>query len=272
MRLANQTDKYTWTITLYLSAGEVKFRASDAWDTNWGGSTFPQGTGVAGGANIPVSSAGYYRVEFNDLTGEYGFTLLTTPEFTTVGIIGSGTPGGWDSDTDLTKDPANPHIWTGTVTLTDGEAKFRAENAWTNNWGGNSAPSGVGVQDGVNIPVTAGTYEVRFNDATGEYFLNAQNRGTPFDDIGIIGSGTEGGWDVDTDLTKNPANPLLWSKIIEISDGEAKFRADNDWAANWGAGSFPSGIAVQDGSNIPTADGVYFVTFNSGTGEYSFLK
>jgi hypothetical protein len=272
LRLANSQDKFTWTITLYLSAGEVKFRASDAWDTNWGAATFPEGTGVANGANIPVPTAGYYRVQFNDLTGAYSFTLLTTPEYTTVGIIGSGTPGGWDSDTDLTKDPNNPHVWTGTVTLTNGEAKFRAENAWTNNWGGSTAPSGVGVQDGANIPVTAGTYEVRFNDATGEYFFNANNRGTPYDKVGIIGSATPGSWDSDTDLIKNPSNPLLWSKTLEITDGEAKFRADDAWTVNWGSSSFPSGIASQDGPNIPAGAGKYFITFNSGTGEYSFLK
>jgi hypothetical protein len=41
---------------------------------------------------------------------------------------------------------------------------------------------------------------------------------------------------------------------------------------NWGSAIFPSGTGVQDGSNIPTLAGTYFVTFNSGTGEYSFLK
>jgi hypothetical protein len=272
LKLVDSKDKFSWTITLYLSAGEVKFRASDAWDTNWGGTTFPEGTGVANGANIPVATAGYYKVQFNDFTGAYAFTLLATPEFTTVGIIGSGTPGGWDSDTDLTKDPNNPHIWTGTISLTNGEAKFRAENEWTNNWGGSTAPSGTGVRDGANIPVTAGTYAVRFNDATGEYSFNANNRGTPYDKVGIIGSGTPQGWDSDTDLIKNPSNPLLWSKTIVITDGEAKFRADDAWTVNWGSSSFPSGIASQDGPNIPSASGTYFITFNSGTGEYSFLK
>jgi hypothetical protein len=275
LRLANPAEsKYDWTITLYLAQGEVKFRANDQWTatSNWGGTAFPEGTGALDGPNISIATSGYYTVDFNDFTGAYTFTLLTTPEYSTVGMIGSATAGGWDADTDLTQDPNDAHIWTGIVTLMDGQAKFRAENAWTNNWGGASAPSGQGVQDGPNIPVEAGTYSVRFNDATGEYFLNAQDRGTPFNTIGIIGSGTEGGWDSDTDLIRNPANPFVWSGTIEISDGEAKFRANDAWSANWGASTFPSGISVQDGPNIPTTDGDYFVTFNSGTGEYSFLK
>jgi hypothetical protein len=275
MKLVDTEDKYTWTATLYLNQGEVKFRANDEWTptSNWGGTAFPEGTGTLDlQNNIPVSTAGYYKVVFNDFTGEYSFTLLTTPEFSTVGIIGSGTPGGWDADTDLTKDANNPHLWIGTVVLTNGEAKFRAENAWTTNWGGSTAPSGVGVQDGGNIPVAAGTYTVVFNDATGEYFIAANNRGTAFDKVGIIGNATPGGWDNDTDLIKNPANPLIWSKIIVLSDGEAKFRANDAWDVNWGSSDFPAGVAAQDGPNIPAAGGTYFITFNSGTGEYSFLK
>jgi hypothetical protein len=275
MKLVDADDKFTWGVTLYLSQGEIKFRANDQWTatTNWGATTFPEGTATLDlQSNIPIATAGYYRIQFNDLTGEYSFTELSTPEYTTVGIVGSATPGGWDSDTNLTKDPNNPHIWTGTVTFTTGEAKFRAEDAWTKNWGGSSFPTGVGVQDGGNIPVNAGTYSVRFNDATGEYSLNVNNRGTAFDKVGIIGTATEGGWDTDTDLIRNPANPFLWSGMVEISDGAAKFRADDAWTVNWGGSAFPAGIAVQDGGDIPATDGIYFVSFNSGTGEYSFLK
>ncbi len=275
LRLADATkaDKSTWTTVIYLSTGAVKFRAMDDWTTNWGSANFPNGTGTQGGSDIPVANAGYYKVTFNDATGAYTFTALTTPTFASVGVIGSATAGGWDSDTDLVKDGTNPHLWTGTVTLATGEVKFRADNAWTNNWGAKTAPSGFGFLNGDNIPVAvAGTYAVRFNDATGEYALMPSSGATAFPTIGIIGTAQDGGWDTDTDMIKNPANPFLWSKIITIKDGEAKFRANNDWANNWGAGKFPSGIGTQDGANIPTKAGKYFVTFNSGTGEYYFLK
>jgi len=275
MRLADATrvDKETWTITLYLVGGKkVKFRASDGWDANWGATGFPSGTGTSGGPDIPVPTTGYYKVDFNSETGAYTFTALAAPTFTTIGIIGSGTPGGWDNDTNLTKDPTDPHVWTSTVTLTDGEAKFRANDDWANNWGGSTYPSGYGFGNGPNIPVKAGTYFVRVNDVTGEYAFMPANRSTPYAKLGIIGSATPGGWDADTDFTVSAANPFLWSKIVTVNDGESKFRADDAWDVNWGASEFPGGIGSSGGPNIPTKGGTYFVTFNTGTGEYYFLK
>ena len=52
--------------------GEVKFCANNGWNTNWGAISFPYGTGVFNGYNIPVS-AGTYDVFFNDITGQYNF-------------------------------------------------------------------------------------------------------------------------------------------------------------------------------------------------------
>ena len=34
------------------------------------------------------------------------------------------------------------------------------------------------------------------------------------------------------------------------TDGGIKFRANNDWAINWGAVEFPAGIGTQGGANI----------------------
>ena len=103
---------------------------------------------------------------FNSLTGAYSFAPAS------IGLIGSATAGGWDTDTNLDVDAGNPAIVTGTLTLTDGEAKFRANDDWTFNWGGAAFPSGTGTQDGPNIPVTAGTYTITFNVNTGEYSFN----------------------------------------------------------------------------------------------------
>ncbi|ELR73776.1 hypothetical protein C900_01386 [Fulvivirga imtechensis AK7] len=272
MRKADPADLSLWTATLYLNTGAVKFRASDSWDINWGGSDFPSGTGTQGGPDIAISTAGYYQVTFNDRTGEYSFTQLTADTHATVGIIGSATSGGWDSDTDLTQDNIDPHLWTGTITLTDGEAKFRANDAWDVNWGDATFPSGFSIQNGPNIQIQAGTYFIRFHDVTGEYsFMNTANS-APYGTIGVIGDATAEGWGADTDLIQNPANPYLWSGKIVLTDGEAKFRADDDWGVNWGASDFPSGVSTQNGPNIPVEAGTYIVFFNSGTGEYRFLK
>ena len=265
-----------WTTIVYLVGGkEAKFRIDDDWATNWGANTFPSGTGTQNGPNIPVNNTGYYKVNFNAATGAYSFTVVSVPSLGGAGmsIIGSGTPGGWGSDTNLTQDATNANIFTGTVVLTDGEAKFRKTGDWGINWGATTFPSGWGTSGGPNIPVKAGTYFVRIDIATGEYFFGPADRGVAYNDIGIIGDATPGGWGADTDLIKNPANPYKWSKKLTLTAGQAKFRANNDWGVNWGSKPFPSGVGTAGGDNIENITaGTYQITFNSLTGEYTFTK
>ncbi|MFO7257830.1 MAG: SusF/SusE family outer membrane protein [Bacteroidota bacterium] len=274
MHLADPTkaDKSTWTLTTYLTAGELKFRANDDWAINWGANAYPSGTGVQDGPNVPIPEDGYYKLELDDLTGNYTVTKLDDTPLATVGLVGTGQAGGWDNDTDLTQDPNDEHIWTATLTLTDGEVKFRANDNWDKNWGADTYPSGYGFQGGPNIPVTAGTYFIWFNDQSGQYFFMPTDRSTPYNAVGILGDGTPNGWDADIDLIQNPAIPYLWSKTVSFEDGEVKFRADDDWEVNWGGSDFPGGIGTQGGPNVPMKAGTYFVTFNTGTGEYYFLK
>lgn len=264
-----------WTLTTYLNAGEVKFRASDAWTTNWGSTGYPNGTATQNGPNIPVANPGYYKINFNAATGEYTFTPVTTTVYTYISLIGE--QSSWGSDiADLTMDPTNNQVWTGTVNLTAGQLKFRANHDWGTNWGTNgsaTARSGWGVLDGPNMQITeAGQYFVYINVATGEYFFGKPDRATPFSDIGVIGNATPGGWDNDTNLIRNPANPYKWSGTLNLTAGEAKFRANNDWGINWGNNTFPTGVAVQNGPNIPVPADTYLITFNTATGEYSFVE
>ncbi len=260
------TDTNKYFLTLPLVMGEAKFRADDAWTLSWGSSDFPTGVGsTMNGPNIPIPATGKYLVNFDKSTGAYSFEEVV--EFNTISLIGSGTPGGWDADTYLTKSNSDPNVWKGNVALTNGEAKFRANSAWTLNWGALDFPVGVGVPGGDNIPVDSGMYQVTFNTETLDYsFVEI----IPFQSIGIIGNATPGGWDADTDMEQDPTTPEIWRLRVILTDGEAKFRADNDWTYNWGAGDFPSGVGLIDGANIPIPAGEYKVTFNTITGEYSF--
>lgn len=262
----SEADTNQYSLTLNLAQGEAKFRANGNWDVNWGAADFPAGIGTPGGPNIPIAQAGKYLIEFNKATGAYNFTEQV--EFTSIGVIGSATAGGWDAETALTRDSGNPDLWKGTVTLTEGELKFRANNAWAINWGGGEFPSDTATVNGDNIAVpTAGDYLVSFNTRTLIYtFLLIGN----YTSVGIIGDATPGGWDTDTDMTQDPDDRSIWKLRIILTAGEAKFRADNDWAVNWGGGTFPNGTATQDGPNIPVTAGEYKVTFNSTTGAYTF--
>lgn len=76
-----------------------------------------------------------------------------------IGLIGEF--NNWTGDEVLTT--SDYITYTKTVTFSvSGSAKFRQNGAWTTNWGANAFPSGKGTQDGANIPVPAGTYNVTF--------------------------------------------------------------------------------------------------------------
>ena len=64
-------DSHVWYLAgVTLANGEMKFRANNGWDDNWGSNTEDFGTGTPGGANIPVK-AGTYNIYFNDMSGAY---------------------------------------------------------------------------------------------------------------------------------------------------------------------------------------------------------
>ncbi|MDX2286495.1 MAG: SusE domain-containing protein [Bacteroidia bacterium] len=65
----------SWTITLNLVAGEIKFRANDGWDINFGDDG-ANGLLEYGGANIAVGEAGNYTVTLNlGVGGNYNYVV-----------------------------------------------------------------------------------------------------------------------------------------------------------------------------------------------------
>jgi alpha-amylase len=72
----NTTNNTNWTLThTFNTSTLLKFRLNGSWDTNWGSNTFPGGTGVQGGPDIPVP-AGVYNINFNSSNGVYFFELV----------------------------------------------------------------------------------------------------------------------------------------------------------------------------------------------------
>src|SRR5687768_3512129 len=245
---------HLWSISMDLVFGEVKFRANDAWDINWGDSDFPIGVGVQGGPNIPVP-AGSYDITFNSITGEYFFD-----GFSDIGIIGSATPFGWDADVDMTQSALDSNEYSVTLDLLAGEAKFRANDAWDINWGAADFPSGIGVPNGPNIPIpAAGTYHITFNKATGAYHFEAL---VTINTVGIIGDGTPGGWATPTNMTQDPNDGNIWVLSAPLTDGGLQFSI-NDGEFIWGASDFPSGTATENGDTIPVTEGNWQIEFNT---------
>ena len=70
--------------------------------------------------------------------------------------------------------------WTLTYTFNATELlKFRQNASWTVNWGNSSFPSGTGIQDGPDIQVPAGEYNITFNSSTGAYNFESTNPNPP---------------------------------------------------------------------------------------------
>ncbi len=140
--------------------GGFKFVAPDpAGNFNWGNPDYGDDGSFSGvlaesGESDITAAAGYYRVRANTET------LLYTVEPTTWGIVGAATPGGWGASTALTYN-ASTKKWEGTMTLAADEFKFRANDAWSINLGGDPDEDGSMNYDGPNLSVdAAGTYNV----------------------------------------------------------------------------------------------------------------
>ena len=83
--------------------------------------------GLAGDLLVP--GAGYYELSANLKTSKWTYTK------TTWSILGDASPGGWDTDTQLTYDPVK-QVWTVTCDMVStGSFKFRANNAWAIDFG-----------------------------------------------------------------------------------------------------------------------------------------
>jgi len=67
-------DDRTWSVTVDLAAGEIKFRANDAWDINYGDNN-ANGTLQQDGANIPIAAAGNYTITMDLSHPIYTYTV-----------------------------------------------------------------------------------------------------------------------------------------------------------------------------------------------------
>ena len=168
----------TFVYTGYLTSGQgfKLIRDVGGWTEQWGmtGTTYIHN----GGDNITVATSGYYTITLNSITNTLTIVPASAPtaSYTSMGLIGDATVGGWGADVIMTPGQAtNNHIWYTTTTLTAGGCKFRANGGWTDNWGSTDFPVGLGVNgNSSNYPAKAGTYTVIFNDIDGCYYFIKQ--------------------------------------------------------------------------------------------------
>ena len=139
---------------VYMPAGnEFKFTAKPNWDgPNYGDGGNGTLSTDGGAGNLTVPETGFYRFTV-DLSKE-PYTYKATA--TSWGLIGDATVGSWTTSTPTTLNPATGE-WTVTTTLSAaGSFKFRANDGWDINLGGDVNNLTYG---GDNIPVASdGTY------------------------------------------------------------------------------------------------------------------
>lgn len=152
-------DGVHFTGFMFLNQNGFKFCTQPEWKgTNYGANfdTAPDA------ANIVITEpAGYYQVDVDLSEKTYTLTPITS-----IGIIGSASPNGWDSDVDMTYVPYNKDTkevngyWeVKNITLSAGEIKFRANDDWAISWGGEL--DNLTTKNGGNITVEAGTYDIK---------------------------------------------------------------------------------------------------------------
>lgn len=227
------------------------------------------------------------------LSNEVTFTL--TPflafNFKELYLVGAATAAGWDNNNNnfpLVRDPNNDKLYSYTGFFTADQFKLlEIKGQWQPQWGTNGG-SDANLNDGngsdpntFSVPA-AGYYDFSIditgatNDIPGTFSIapNSTAGSAPtFTTVGYIGDATADGWNSDQDMMQSSFDPHIWyASGVILNAGEMKFRADNDWAVNWGTNTEFSGFAVQDGPNIPVVlGGTYTIFFNDITGGYSLI-
>lgn len=152
-------DGVNYTGFMYLNQNGFKFCSQQNWDgTNYGGAFFGQESDNI----IMDETEGYYKVDVDLSTKKYTLTPITT-----IGIIGDATVNGWSGDDiDMNYVPYNKETKEGRywevkdITLKTGVIKFRANDGWDINWGG-ELDNLTSKGNPANIAVEEGTYDIK---------------------------------------------------------------------------------------------------------------
>ena len=179
------------------------YYTGDSWGT-------PQTMVIAGAGTWIVT------LDMNNLTYSVGKPVLYM----------KGDANGWNGYDYLAGDDG-VHF-TGFMYLNQNGFKFTTAPDWSGTGYGENFST---APDAGNIVMKEpeGYYKVEVDLSAKTYTL------TPITTIGIIGAAVPvTGWDSDQDLTYNVEERCWEIKDIKLNAGECKFRANDDWAMQWG--------------------------------------
>jgi hypothetical protein len=207
-------ENYSYTDFEFQSNG-VRFRKDNNNDVIWGGTTFPNGTGILGSSEVIPLTNGYYNVSFNNNSFDYNFEIVP------ISIIGTAVID-WVTDVFLTTQD-NGVTYKITTNLNPGQLKFRANATWATNWGTiNGTNDGQAILNSPNdITINdAGTYDIVFNRFTRNYCIVSTGEECGIAE-GFIVDNDNDGFASDVDCDDNDAT--VYPGAPELCDGK-----DND--------------------------------------------
>jgi len=238
----SEAQGYIW----FPATGEFKLTTDHSWDDAHTFGDNGSGKLTNPGGNIKVNTPGYQFIKAN--LADMSYSVIPT----TWGLIGDATPGGWSSQTDMTYNTVSKIFSLG-IHLKAGGFKFRGTPSWSVNYGATAGSNSL-VFDGANISVTTeDDYAVTLDLSHPNEYTYSANR------WGIIGNATAGGWNSDQNMAWDNTGKVF-KATIDLTVGELKFRANDDWGINFGG---TLGALTQDGANIQiTAAGNYTLTLD----------
>ncbi|MBK6932309.1 MAG: RagB/SusD family nutrient uptake outer membrane protein [Saprospirales bacterium] len=171
---------------------------------------------------------------------------------------------GWDpASANQLSSPNNDNTYEGYIYLdANTEFKFTLGPNWDNNYGDTGA-NGALDPGGANLKVTeAGYYKINVDLNAFTYTLQKTH-------WGLIGDATPGGWSSDTDMTYDAA-ASAWTLQLDLVPGAIKFRANDDWALNYGD-TGADALLNPGGDNIGIATaGTYLIKLYLDKPDYTY--
>ena len=233
-----------WEARETLKAGEFKFRLNHDWGVNWGG-TFDDLTQDGPNLQLPADGAYIIRLYLSDEAPAH-CTVKEDSGYPD-NFYEIGNEGGWSTNHLLLGNGKGQY--TGFYWL-NGEFKFKPN---ADNWNddleyvsGDATSGSLTDGGGPNCPDPgAGFYQINLDVANMHYSL------MKIESISMIGGFN--GWNDDLEMTYNTTDGC-WEVTTDKVSGEYKFRANHDWAINWGGSE---NDLTQDGANLNIEAGTY---------------
>lgn len=228
----------TWEAEVTLSNGALKFRANNDWGINYGVENINDASGnlVFDAAAADVAEGGLYKVviDFSQRKSPYtSYTYSITPLSDIPVPAALWLPGGYQGYNPA----AAPQIFAtgdntfeGYVNITSNTGfKFTSAPDWGHTNYGATGTAGTLSTDGAapDLSINQGYYKFNVNTSALTYTAIQINS------WGLIGTATSGGWDNSTPMTYDPVNNV-WTATANLVIGALKFRANNEWAINYG--------------------------------------